>query len=31
MNDDVKELIVGIAIGAMVQIFSWFFFHRLKN
>ena len=31
MNDDVKELIFGIAIGAAVQIFSWFFFHRRKQ
>ena len=31
MNDDVKELIVGITIGAFVQVLSWFFFHRIKQ
>jgi hypothetical protein len=31
MNDDVKELIAGIALGALIQIASWYFFHRLKK
>lgn len=31
MDDDVKELIVGIALGAMVQLVSWYFFHRFQK
>ena len=31
MNDDVKELIVGIILGATIQIMSWYFFHRFNK
>jgi hypothetical protein len=30
MNDDIKELVFGIVVGALFQIFSWTIFHRKK-
>jgi hypothetical protein len=31
MNDDIKELVFGIVIGALFQVFSWTFFHGKKK
>ena len=31
MNEDIKELVFGIVVGALFQVFSWTFFNKKKK